>query len=108
MCPARRPAGPTSSTSEACAGLDPRSVADRPQPVPPAAPMDPSETARRPGGPVARRRAGPEETDMQASSARTRGFTAVEVTIVIAILGLLAAVAIPQLAARHRQDQTAT
>ena len=45
---------------------------------------------------------------MQASSARTRGFTAVEVTIVIAILGLLAAVAIPQLAARHRQDQTAT
>ena len=45
---------------------------------------------------------------MQASSARTRGFTAVEVTIVIAILGLLAAVAIPQLAAHHRQDQTAT
>ena len=45
---------------------------------------------------------------MQASTRRARGFSAIEVTIVIAILGLLAAVAIPQLATRNRQDRTAT
>ena len=43
---------------------------------------------------------------MHPSTRRMRGFSAVEVAIVIAILSLLAAVAIPQIAARKLQGQT--
>ena len=43
---------------------------------------------------------------MHPSTGRRHGFTAVEVAIVIAILSLLAAVAIPQIAARKLQGQT--
>src|SRR5262245_32554876 len=43
---------------------------------------------------------------MRVPKRRLRGFTAVEITIVIAILGLLAAVAIPQIAGNPQDEAT--
>ena len=43
---------------------------------------------------------------MRVPTRRERGFTAVEATIVIAILGLLAAVAIPQIAGNPQDEAT--